>query len=728
MLDLGQFHSCKYCQGFNIDVDKHSPKANHGTFRGPEPDIFGNPQTTIFFDRSLSDVLEGSVKGCEFCEWLDENWRTNFGDRYTQLRSCAQYSQICAETYSRSLIDRLPLDDIEYFGLWENELPSSQIGGRCHVRTRAQIDVFTTKDDLAANFIWNQPINREPGSQKNLELARNWLDECRTSHPDCGSILEQRYMPTRALKLNSQAKSVEGTVHLVIRPPVEPYVALSYCWGGDQLHKTTKAKIESGNFSIDVRGLPSCLRDAIKTTMSLGLQWLWVDSLCIIQDDISDKMIEIDQMPSIYANALVTLSASKSAAAASGFLEPIDYVKNTSMAVKLPFRCPGLEDMHGNAYAMVMPDRRAIDPIHLRAWTLQERYLAPRVLEFSSLQMRWVCNYTVPDEKQGYSDGWKRGQNPEDSGIVTAMSYQDIVKQIESLRKHPALECSIGDDLRGFWEAIVHTYTARNMTDSTDRSLAISGMGKALSALYPDKYLAGLWRRSMPSQLCWTIATQENVYSPGSVPRGKRTLHPRPWRYQGPSWSWTAVNGTVDVMLGRACDKDCRAQLLDAYIELVEQKAEHGAVKCGILTLKGRMRRVMCEEVAPIDEYGALVREYSSNPEDTTNQFMHLTRLLFDCLDPPGTVESEIFLFEIGNCVSLKRRGPVGLVLQRCPGRPQRFTRLGVFRISKEFAGRIPQNIIAEDFRNLINQPWEQHLENELKWFDDIEPTVIQVE
>lgn len=172
---------------------------------------------------------------------------------------------------------------------------------------------------------------------------------------------------------------------------VEPYVTLSYCWGGDQACKTTKSRMRSGNLSIPYGKLAQSIQDAIKVTSRLGLQYLWVDALCIIQDDEGDKIEQIANMPWIYNQACITIVAARSDRASRGFLDDIDLAQSTKLAVRLPFCCPDQHGTLGSAYITYIDDSRGSEPIHSRAWTLQERYLSNRYIEFGRNQMRWVC-------------------------------------------------------------------------------------------------------------------------------------------------------------------------------------------------------------------------------------------------------------------------------------------------------------------------------------------------
>jgi hypothetical protein len=88
---------------------------------------------------------------------------------------------------------------------------------------------------------------------------------------------------------------------------LDNYVALSYCWGADQTIKTKLASLVSHEDGIRVETLPKTIQDAIHITRELGIDFLWVDSLCIIQDRAEDLAKEVVDMPHYYSNSVATL-------------------------------------------------------------------------------------------------------------------------------------------------------------------------------------------------------------------------------------------------------------------------------------------------------------------------------------------------------------------------------------------------------------------------------------
>ncbi|KAI0975417.1 heterokaryon incompatibility protein-domain-containing protein [Xylaria arbuscula] len=440
MIPPEHFHNCHYCSKFSINLE------NKQAASSDEKDI---PTDIFFFDATLEDVLNGLTERCELCLWLDSLWGGDSSSsckRYGVLKTGENTSSIvvCAETYSMSLVDRYPVDEIMFFGLWEEDAVMDPHWGKCRVFAKCSVDVFTTQDDAASQLIWNRPINRFPGSAENLERARQWLHNCQTSHAKCRG-LSQTYMPLRVLRISGGYGSCDFDIKLETRPnnkSFEPFAALSYCWGGNQPYKTTKARMQSGQVSLEWHKLPKSLQDSIKITSALGLQCLWVDSLCIIQDDEEDKALQISDMARVYSHATVTIIASRASRAIDGFLEEVDLTSQIRLGVRLPFQCPGQEPTVGSAYlAHIEGSRDSSEPIDSRAWTLQERYLSKRVLEFGSVQTRWTCATssatTNPSrDNDSYADGWKWDKNPDSHTSQMMYLHTDLLADLVYFAKH----------------------------------------------------------------------------------------------------------------------------------------------------------------------------------------------------------------------------------------------------------------------------------------------------
>ncbi|KAK1708704.1 heterokaryon incompatibility protein-domain-containing protein, partial [Colletotrichum acutatum] len=298
------------------------------------------------------------------------------------------------------------------------------------------------------------------------------------------------------------------------------YAALSYCWGTGTFSEdenelveqgqTLKANLESRYQPFDTENLPGTVRDAIKITRRLsdpesGLELclLWVDSLCIIQDDVQDKEVEIHHMQEVYGNAAVTICATMTTKATQPLLMPrlawSKQVKpcriDTSWLTVNPTAPAGL---------------RSRTPLSLRAWTLQEEHLSPRLLFWGGQQFSWACG---------------RGEYVEET------SSNSVQPPTTHVRKFLA-ECrtSEPEELWRAWNAIVESYTARSLSNPADRFDALAGLATrylaAISAY--NEYMAGLWRATFAQDLLWHVskASGPDVGCPGTA--------------GAPSWSWVS--------------------------------------------------------------------------------------------------------------------------------------------------------------------------------------------
>ncbi|KAK5657170.1 hypothetical protein OQA88_3227 [Cercophora sp. LCS_1] len=190
-------------------------------------------------------------------------------------------------------------------------------------------------------------------------------------------------MPRRVLKISQGGQKVN--LHLT-KGEKSPYLALSHCWGSTPPLQTTKANIGAHLHNIPLTFLPRLFLDAITLTSRLGHQYLWVDSLCIIQDSPPDWDRESSLMSSIYTNSALTIAATHAASSSSSLF-------SASTATPIPL---------GNATLYARPATRHIHrhpspafPLLTRAWVYQERLLSPRVVHFTPDELSWECNRSI---------------------------------------------------------------------------------------------------------------------------------------------------------------------------------------------------------------------------------------------------------------------------------------------------------------------------------------------
>ncbi|KAF2030434.1 hypothetical protein EK21DRAFT_65452, partial [Setomelanomma holmii] len=262
--------------------------------------------------------------------------------------------------------------------------------------------------------------------------------------------------------------------------------------------------------SIDLTSLPRTFMDAITFTRKLGLKCLWIDSLCIIQDDEHDWRHEASLMAHVHENAVLTTGAIASGCVAEGLFR-------ASASVHEPM------ELHGQFYTVYarrpLPHRELHnEPLFKRAWIFQERYLSPRFLHFAFNELIWKCKEGI--ECECNQDGESKTMDTVDAGFSGSIIHSKHISRV-----HIA------------WRMVVEDYTNLNLSYATDRLPALSGIPKRFMAIRPgDTYIAGLWRHSLLRDLLWRrpLGVESEINFP---PRSRR------WRV--PSWSWASIDFAV---------------------------------------------------------------------------------------------------------------------------------------------------------------------------------------
>jgi hypothetical protein len=316
--------------------------------------------------------------------------------------------------------------------------------------------------------------------------VKNWLQRCSKYHAQCGPIDIDVPLPTRLIDVASGLRLVE-TKGMHGR-----YVCLSHCWGKSSPEGVTKRdSLKASLQSISFETLPKTFRDAVSFTRMLGVQYLWIDSLCIIQDDEADWRFEAGQMAGIYQNAILTLGATAAASDSEGFFsviapeyEPIELYGATP---------------DGKTYWVHV--RRRIShhllslPLFQRGWIYQERLLSSRFLHFTANELIWECKEEMDCECESTKEGGAGGKRSHSY----ARHYNNLKSTyLQTFTASPHL-------VQINWRVIVSMYTTLKLSISRDKLPALSGIAKQFRVLRPDdKYLAGLWRASFIDDLLWS--------------------------------------------------------------------------------------------------------------------------------------------------------------------------------------------------------------------------------
>ncbi|KAH6699802.1 heterokaryon incompatibility protein-domain-containing protein [Leptodontidium sp. MPI-SDFR-AT-0119] len=209
----------------------------------------------------------------------------------------------------------------------------------------------------------------------------------------------QRKLPARVIDVLSPALSVDTVCIYEPKDVVAEYIALSHTWGKSPRLRALKTNMQAMLTGIYLGNLPKTFQDAVRITRSLGIRYLWIDCLCIIQDDPQDWEQQGAAMSSVYRHAYLTISASASSDSTSGCFPVRDRHSYTTPAEQsMSHRLPSDISMpqstmigtFGSSYDLV-----ASEPLSTRGWTLQERVLSPRTVHYASDQLYFKCESEV---------------------------------------------------------------------------------------------------------------------------------------------------------------------------------------------------------------------------------------------------------------------------------------------------------------------------------------------
>jgi hypothetical protein len=240
------------------------------------------------------------------------------------------------------------------------------------------------QDDPAAQFLDVLPLSIPVMSSTIIKHIKERLAECKENHKLC-PLANTPSLPKRVVDVGTHHSTSSPSLHLSQPNEKALYVALSYCWGGHQDITTTAATLQSYTISLPTDLLPRTMQDAVAITRSLGIRYLWIDALCIIQDDQADKSSEISAMGMVYKNATLTIAAASASSAKDGFLQN----RPPLLMCRLPLYLTSNE--YGSIWLRKPSQVHPKEPLDSRGWALQESLLSPRILYYATKDLIWKC-------------------------------------------------------------------------------------------------------------------------------------------------------------------------------------------------------------------------------------------------------------------------------------------------------------------------------------------------
>jgi hypothetical protein len=364
------------------------------------------------------------------------------------------------------------------------------------------------------------------------------------------------------------------------------YASLSHCWGKHVPVKLLSSNIAAFYERIEFTELPRTFREAIEVVRHLNIEYIWIDSLCIIQDSKDDWASEAALMHQVYANAIVNIAADDARDGTEGLFRDRDPRLCELVEVELSWtkQHRGIYKAVDNAFWQSTMEESVLNS---RAWVLQEQLLSSRILHFGKTQLLWECHTGKACElfPAGLYEAHP-GYGPKKSIKQDEAKGPFILEQAGDLRdERVVVEFSQKWEAHRQWKDIVDDCTNRNLTFGTDKLVSISALAMRFgSANFQTEYLAGLWNQDLAVQLLWSPARLQLKSRPTT----------RQTEYRAPTWSWASIDGRIlsGIPGGYPKQKNILINIHEVKTILASSDP-FGAVKGGHLAISGRIARVL---------------------------------------------------------------------------------------------------------------------------------------
>ncbi|CAN9170703.1 unnamed protein product [Alternaria alternata] len=412
---------------------------------------------------------------------------------------------------------------------------------------------------LQTPFRYAEDVHRSVESEASISVMKRWISDCSTFHQHVSPI--RSLNPTRLIRLGS---SEDDGARLYSPKHTVVYAALSYRWGSGKQSKTTKDNVTERYQELKTSDFPKTLRDAIHITRRLGLEYIWIDRICIIQDDKEDWANEASVMADIYASAYVVLSATATENCRDGFLQ--------KRPKPLPIQYPQHGQKSQEVYARQIETHNCRRPtpktdyeLYKRGWCMQERFLACRIIHFLPDEILFECQAGRRCECGGAA-------NESEKTYDQPGGYNNFGK-LQAAKSMEEQEFTFN------WTRVVQRYSQTKLTYGKDSLSALSGIAACVQHLNPGKYIAGLWEKDIGIQLAWFIDPSRDLTRRWEDPKNINIL--------GPTFSWSShVMGSVQF----PCDGDLRSlcNLESSNIDLATSNL-YGQIRDATICLSGRL-------------------------------------------------------------------------------------------------------------------------------------------
>lgn len=379
------------------------------------------------------------------------------------------------------------------------------------------------KDKLEGSLPWfgfSEVPDSDHLTAESVARLSKLLEYCVRNHRACArKQFDPNAMPRRLLALEFSNGSIIIKLWETLNKEVQ-FLALSHCWGELQIITTTRENYQDHLSGVPFASLSQTFQDAVLLTLALGKHYIWIDSLCIIQNDPDDWACEAGNMGGVYENAILVIAASAARDGSIGIkrLESMVYgcefmngqEKLGTVLIRRPFNH---SDYSGNYDDVVnLYNGRLLNPVETRAWTFQEQIHARRLIKFTAREMIFQCLERTRCECGDLDEGL--------SGRLGEMRKNvRIQKSKYHARRSPET-----------WYEILELFQRLQIKFTSDRLPALSATAQRLFH-EPRRYIAGLPRDDLPRYLLWA-----------RKPHQLENPQPRPKDCVAPSWSWASIS------------------------------------------------------------------------------------------------------------------------------------------------------------------------------------------
>ncbi|KAK8045022.1 HET-domain-containing protein [Apiospora rasikravindrae] len=516
-------------------------------------------------------------------------------------------------------------------------------------------------------------------SPSNTTAMKTYLKNCSKNHTICQSKQDGE-LPSRLIAVETGCKGVR-LVTTDGLPTGTRYATLSHVWGNPRSTPpflvTTRENVSFMMELIHYESLPQTFQDAVAVTRALELRYVWIDSLCIVQDNPEDWLHEAPRMAKIYSNSYVTIVATSATSAHDGFLKRTEPY---ALPARIPYCIPSEGSVEAGfcymqiKYSSFMYHEPTMEleeaSWNTRGWTFQERILSRRLIHFTKSLVFIEC----------WSGDWAEDNRVPGDLLINRMPWLGGRTNSGQSSEDP-------EEVLRSWYWILETYTHRFLTMEQDKLVALAGVIERISEITGFTNIAGLWREDFADGLLWCM--------PSDDLRRRRLEHP-----QGPSWSWASWDGPIFWRCNFS-STDAERKTWCFEILHIEPVQSPFVPDTGHLRVRGPLLRVNRSTLSTKTCKASLDIEHDGSgppPIDTVHEAIDQDIVAFPVLH-----------YTTGNTGTYEL-----LLLSPVDGREQQFRRIGLLTASEEDACPGPLEFFLGGPSNLPSDVEQRRLHDHL--------------